>query len=270
MYYPKSKIISNLYTKGGELVIQSDNSIYKGYYHKLYNGKIYSGKTPEDSPIIELVVISNNQVQTDDTDVDYSQNNLIYNYLKDVDTDKKLLIPANYIVKPTEDEYKLGEVQRYFLKKINEKLIFEIDKEDFDAIKGKDEKYLFKLFFPFELAWQIGGNRIDVININKKSIHLLEISNKFPIKYYFKKFDFCYKYPIWNTLIQTLGNELKLENDNFIGYYLLTENGFISKDGYPLEPLNEITESKLLNNILTLQGKNNILLKEYNRIKNLS
>ena len=43
MYIPKNRIKPNLYTPGDELMLKSNKEIYVGYYHSLWNGKIFMG-----------------------------------------------------------------------------------------------------------------------------------------------------------------------------------------------------------------------------------
>ena len=57
-YYPKSQIITNLYTNGNELFLQSDGSPYAGFYYKTSNGSYFSGKTPQDIPSVKLLPFS--------------------------------------------------------------------------------------------------------------------------------------------------------------------------------------------------------------------
>jgi hypothetical protein len=52
MYIPKNKIQTNLYTSGGEYTLLSSGQNYIGYYYKLYNGKYFTGRTPNDSETI--------------------------------------------------------------------------------------------------------------------------------------------------------------------------------------------------------------------------
>ena len=54
MYYPQSKILTNQYTNGQELVYKKTGVLYEGSYHMLANGKIYTGKNPRDGQIEEL------------------------------------------------------------------------------------------------------------------------------------------------------------------------------------------------------------------------
>ena len=53
-YYPKSQIKTDLFTNGKEFV-RSDNDLpYVGSYWKTSNGEVFSGKTPNDRPYVEL------------------------------------------------------------------------------------------------------------------------------------------------------------------------------------------------------------------------
>ena len=63
-YYPKSQIKTNLYTSGGEYSLTPSNYLspqnsYIGYYYRLSNGKIYTGKTPTDGTRQTLYPIKN-------------------------------------------------------------------------------------------------------------------------------------------------------------------------------------------------------------------
>ena len=60
-YYPLSQITSNLYTNGLEYAVDLKNpsNSYSGYYWKTSDGKYFTGKTPQDTPCIELFVIPN-------------------------------------------------------------------------------------------------------------------------------------------------------------------------------------------------------------------
>ena len=55
MYVPLNRIITNLYTAPGEFVYKNSNAPYNGYYWKSYNGKIFTGKNPNDIPNEELI-----------------------------------------------------------------------------------------------------------------------------------------------------------------------------------------------------------------------
>ena len=55
MYIPKSRIKPNLYTPGNEFMLKSNKENYIGFYHSLWNGKFFTGKTQNDSDIREII-----------------------------------------------------------------------------------------------------------------------------------------------------------------------------------------------------------------------
>lgn len=74
MYIPKNRIKTNLYTAGGEYVFKGNQEEYKGYFHSLYDGTFYTGRTPNDPPIVEIINIlnsSNAQIEADVVDLPY-------------------------------------------------------------------------------------------------------------------------------------------------------------------------------------------------------
>lgn len=183
MYYPKSQVKTNLFTNGGEYALKSNNKEYVGYYWVTSTGKIYTGKTPTDLDIRELVVLNDiplpvNAESTPNTalyDNDFS--NSFYNAVKQVDTSKVLLIPSYYLPQPTPQDYQLGEFQRYFCKKSNEALYIETNKETFDKLIAQDPDWLWQLYQPFSLSWQISGDKETVAKTNRNIVLLT--MNKF-------------------------------------------------------------------------------------------
>jgi hypothetical protein len=264
-YYPKSKIITNLYTNGGEYIILETNQEYIGYYYKTYDGKIFSGKNPNDSPIKELEPISNNQIQTDDITAVFTYEALVYNILKNKDSSEVKIYPTFYYSQPTQNEYNLGEFQRYFVKKINESIYLEVNKDTYTAIKNKDSKYAFEYYLPFTFAWQIYGNRVDILKINRNTVLLTEQNLKIKGLQEFLKnqYDKFYQYPVVNNL-NTIGEELQYANSNkYIGpYHIEVDRGFVigaqpstSNPQPTLFAINLDIEKKLLDNALKAIGK---------------
>jgi hypothetical protein len=60
-YYPLSQITSNLYTNGLEYTtdLNTPSNSYSGSYWKTSSGKYFTGKTPQDTPCVELFIIPN-------------------------------------------------------------------------------------------------------------------------------------------------------------------------------------------------------------------
>jgi hypothetical protein len=183
-YVPKNRIQSNLYTTGGEYLLEKDNSEYIGYYYKLYDGKAYTGKNPDDKPNFSLIPFT--PILTKEIFGETFPQNYIYipkgnidiaNYLiiKNISPDFTLDSPKLYLSTPTEQDYKLGEFRRYFCKKRNEYIYLEISKEDYDKLVKRDSTIDYKLWFPFNIPWLLVGDKNKVSQVNK-DIVLLQIN----------------------------------------------------------------------------------------------
>jgi hypothetical protein len=184
VYIPKNRIQSNLYTAGGEYLLEKDNSEYIGYYYKLYDGKVYTGKNPDDKPNFSLIpftpiltreifgeLFPQNYIYISKGDID------VVNYLniKNISPDSTLNSPQLYLTTPTEQDYKLGEFQRYFCKKNNEFSYLEISKSDYDKLVKKDPTIDFTSWFPFNIPWSLTGDK-DKVGQTNKNIVLLQIN----------------------------------------------------------------------------------------------
>jgi hypothetical protein len=178
-YYPKNRIQTNLYTNGGEYIIKSNNQEYTGYYYKLYNNTFFTGKTPNDLPTQELIPFEQTQEDTINVVIlnsSPSLNDLIYSNLTSKPSPK--IVPPPYYPSPSTDDYKLGEFQRYFMKQINNVSYTEISKKDYDSLVNKNESYLWQLYFPISIPWEISGDKSEVEQINKKITLLAEQQTK--------------------------------------------------------------------------------------------
>lgn len=155
-YYPKNKIQTNLFTNGSEYQTLDSNLLglntsYTGYYYKLYNGKAYTGKFPEDGNNTELVLISGKPTPTPKTPITN--------------------VPPLY---PTPEDYKKGYFTRYFKKKVNEFIFEELTLDQYNNV------YII-LYIPFSLTWRLVGTDIDTVyNINKDTSLLTEQKFKVP------------------------------------------------------------------------------------------
>jgi hypothetical protein len=185
-YYPKNRIQTDLYTNGGEYSIKSTGENYTGYYYKLYNNTIFTGKTPNDSPNQELTLYSetiedNPLLVIVEPFSDPEVNN--YNLLTEKPSPK--IVPLPYYPVPTENDYKLGEFQRYFMKQINNLSFTEISKIDYNALVNRNETYLWPLYTPISIPWEISGNKDQIQQTNKRITLLTEQQSKV---YGFSKF----------------------------------------------------------------------------------
>lgn len=198
MYYPLSQITTNLYTNGGEYQIKSTGEKYIGYYWKASDGKIFTGRTPQDTPIQELINIlnltstplSNNPSSISEIITDYydteeyafnPDDNIAYINLKKINPDTKKLIPFYSPTLPTSQDYQLGEMRRYFCKKSNEVIYLEINKETYDKLVVKDSTIAYQYYIPFNIPWQITGTKEQTYKVNKNIVELTMKQQKLPM-----------------------------------------------------------------------------------------
>lgn len=209
-YVPLSRIKTDLYTYGGQFELQRNNEEYTGYYHALYDGTYYTGRTPNDTPVEILVpieaaeqepytvfdpaVISRVEDQTDtfelsvaqlekidqpapDVTVEISEYNQVARKgpVKDAQPSVGL---TPYNLKPDSEDYQVGEIIRYFAKKLNELYYLEISKETFEELRAQDEKYHWQLYLTFSIPWQIVGSKDQVEQTNFNIVTFTERKKK--------------------------------------------------------------------------------------------
>jgi len=198
MYYPLSQISINLYTNGGEFAYLSTKQPYIGYYWKTSKGKYYTGKTPQDTPTSELILFS---FEGTVNDVNQSSNSY---YNQDAVTPVKYInltnppspssLPIFSPTFPTQQDYTNGEMRRYFCKKTNEIIYLEISKDTYDKLVGQDSQILWQLYQPFNLPWQLSGNKEQVFTTNKNIVELTSVRQKLPMLMEYLKMDFTKYY----------------------------------------------------------------------------
>ena len=165
-YIPKSLTNNNLFTNGGEF-IDSTGKPYSGYYHQLFDGKIYSGKTPLEPTKRLLTTIprdeSPNQVPNTPNNLEYSRlnpkNQELFEYGKN---------PTAFIPQPKGEDYRRGQIERYFAKKRNEtpSRILEINQSTYNDIITQSGEYNYALWQVVKIFWKINGPLRDTRNPN--------------------------------------------------------------------------------------------------------
>jgi hypothetical protein len=192
MYFPLSQITTNLHTNGGEFVIKSTNTSYAGYYWKTSTDKYYTGKTPQDTPTQELISFNiEGGSQTLSTINELPINYSIYSYYNQYDTDsvnylnltKKSspsLLPYYSPIIPTQQDYQTGEFRRCFCKKTNEIIYLEIDIDTYNKLVSEDPTITYQYYQPFNMPWQLTGNKEQVYTTNKNITELTMKQRKLP------------------------------------------------------------------------------------------
>ena len=185
MYFPKSQVKTNLYTNGGEYAISDSNTPYKGYYYKTSTGEYFSGRTPNETPSFRLVKINLTEPVTPSS-FDFDRDNFYLiegGYAVSTNLSFNQLPPSSpkqsYPVL-TENDYKLGEFQRYFLKKGNETKFLEISLEDYRKYINRDRDVLFELYTPIQINWILTGDKEQVYKVNQNIVAKAEREQNLP------------------------------------------------------------------------------------------
>lgn len=191
MYFPKSKIITDQYTNGGELFYKSSGLPYQGYYYILASGQVFSGKSPTDGQPLELVYTTNHNdksstepdtFQTSPTSVfklyDFGTSKLPYDNIR---KQKQIEYPPTSLIEPvyTLPTPSYPSFRRYFVKRVNNVSFIEIDAIQYNALASKDNSYNWPSYIPFFLPWTTGGAaRSDIGQTNRSIVLLTESKQK--------------------------------------------------------------------------------------------
>lgn len=175
-YYPKNRVVTDLYTSGGSFSLNGQD--YVGYYYKTFDGKVYSGATPQSPgggqrlfPVYQDVSVSPDRP-------------LNLPNLQNVSLET--LVP--YYPTPTPGDYKKGYFVRYFAKKANQPdSIIEISKQDYDNMRNGTALQADKimLYQVIDVFWKLTGplkdNRVNkqypvagIINTNQRIVETKE------------------------------------------------------------------------------------------------
>ena len=240
-YYPKSQILTNLYTNGKEYIFSTTKIEYIGYYYEVSNGNKFTGKNPNDGKNILLEISNTKKISNEFSVVDPTDNK----FDNKIETDPYNIITApGYLPNatpnirslpypnptlPTSQDYKFGEFQRYFAKKNNELRYLEIDKQTYTLLQNEDPTIAWDLYTPITVTWELSGDEEKTYNINKNVVNLVERNNKwYGFTQWFKdKFLKYYQNLTPQENLYTSGKEFKTPNGReYIGlYHIHPKNG---------------------------------------------
>jgi len=155
IYYPKSHIVTNLYTNGKEFMLE-DGTEYIGFYHRYIDNVVSTGSVPHKSQSKKLISYIDQILQP---------GNLVYDKLI-----KKPLpdfFPFYILPIPDLDDYENGKFTRYFLRRRNYSTyedIIEINKPQWKLWKKPNTGINENLYQGLELSWKLTGPLHDVPN----------------------------------------------------------------------------------------------------------
>lgn len=159
LFYTSDQIIENLYTTGNEYQL-ADDSMYVGLFHRYNTGEIYTESTwnPGKSKKLVLFVSESNQIKT------YKKNK------SNIQTRFDSIQQYNITVSPTDVQNKY--INRYFLYKINEQTLTEIDLQQYNHwYSGQLDNNIYNVI---EIIWYIAGPAEDIITGNIVSIGVIQ------------------------------------------------------------------------------------------------
>ncbi len=195
MYIPTNKIQTNLFTSGNEFLTINDRNNYRGFYWVSHDGKFFTGKTPNDHPVIRLVRVPTevNQESLSSyytplngrpliADQVYLEQTLpvsrLYTYINQNNPKERKFIPINVYTLPTESDYKLGAFVRYFAVKNNEPKFVEIGEDTYSKLKSRDRQWYWELYTAFNMLWTLTGDPESVSRANQNIISITEVTIK--------------------------------------------------------------------------------------------
>lgn len=170
-YYPKSKVLENQYTSGKEFVIKSNNQSYIGYYYSLSNNTFFTGKTSEDKNTVELILL--NVIKKESILLSYDKLNSTFN--------GSFTTPIPYYPVPTDNDYKMGFISRYFVKKRNSSYttIVEISPDTYNTYFSNTSILDTNLYAAVKINWKISGTlNNDFSDVNFPKIGIIETNQK--------------------------------------------------------------------------------------------
>jgi hypothetical protein len=179
-YYPKSKIKTNLVTNGDEYLRVDTREPYSGFYWINSRNQAFSGKTPQDKPTVSLVKSPVSTPISDTTDPLDTSVNWVTKYNPKITNQKPGDIPSRYQAAPTQEQYDTGEFQRYFTKKTNQNIYYEISKKNYERLINQDSSVLWQLYNGISLPWQLTGNKQEVFKTNRNIVLLTEQQQNLP------------------------------------------------------------------------------------------
>ncbi len=142
LYYTTDEITNNLYTSGSQYMLQ-DNTEYRGLYHTYLTGEVYTGATWNAKTSVKLVPYK--RIMAKNTEYETLKRELKLSYQQ----------PVSALNAPTTEQLKAGSYTRYFIKKVNESKIIEIDASQFEL--WQSNQFDPAMYTAIKMQWYISG-----------------------------------------------------------------------------------------------------------------
>lgn len=156
-YYPASKVITNLDSSNAKL-LDVNGVVYKGKYYVTYDGKAFSGATPQEGPNEPLLQYEELSASPALAKLNTNVSTKIQEKVGAKFVSRVPGKPNFFYPQPTEDDYRKGYLIRYFTKKENERgFITEISKDEFESINNGTADYDISIYLTTKILWKISG-----------------------------------------------------------------------------------------------------------------
>jgi len=156
-YYPASKVLTNQ-KAGNREFINKKGEIYNGKYYLTFDGKAFSGPSPEVGPSEPLKKISEYPSSPILRSLNITEQQKKELAIKtNVSPNRALGKPVSYYPQPIESDYKRGYIIRYFTKKNNDTFVIEISEEEYNNIVDGTANYDIKIYQTQKILWKITG-----------------------------------------------------------------------------------------------------------------
>ncbi len=162
-YYPSFAITTGLNTQGGDFILNGQN--YSGSYYETYDGRAFTGPTPEIGPSEPLERIQSYPYApvTSRLGLSTSQVKELANktgVVPSIGIDNSRIPgqPNSYFPQPTEQDYTKGYIIRYFTKKENERgFVTEISQDEYNSIVNGTADYDITIYQTTTILWKLTG-----------------------------------------------------------------------------------------------------------------
>jgi len=183
IYYPKTQIRTNLFTNGGEFINSVTKELYVGNYYETSLDQKFTGKNPQDPNSVPLIPIGETALDPTQTNADndlvidarFTEPNYAYSIVtKQNPNTPQPIYPKFYFAKPTEQDYKNTQFNRYFYKTLSGEKYVEISQGDYNSLINKEVKFLYQSVLAIILPWQLTGIKEEVYKTNARTTDNVE------------------------------------------------------------------------------------------------
>jgi len=132
---------------------------------------LYTGKEPNDGQNLILKELPEESPDYPGfIDYRFTPKNAVYSNLVKASRNSRPQLPISFTPQPTDGDYQTGEITRFFTKKLNENIYYEVENTKVSSNP---------IYVVFSMQWLISGEKSYVKETNQKMVELY--MREFPI-----------------------------------------------------------------------------------------